>query len=474
MNSSTDSLAIEQMDNPATDTNPDQTNPMSVASQPQPITTPATTTTTNSPTMDNTNPPKFTDPPALEHPLPAWVINRTKNKQKKPGKHDGLRLPSRPSFAPPPRKQHQYNSNNNNNPSGGSNNGIVRPSPHTNHGTTTTTTAPQHMFTPRAIEALSEFPSHEQKLANSFALQIPAVSYKHAPVRPAIGQGLKPFPYKVGSEKYLKPTSPRLDLGTGKGFNGRRNQGGPATSGTTIGTATAISSTSTVFAAKSRQKTKALAASPKKDRTMSLESVNDDEEDGVPTTSSITATRTAATGNIDNPDYLRIDISKLPLEMFDSSEYERRSSPEQWLINQDTGVNEGTTTGKSMYWVNGAWSWRGCDVLSYDSIGRKYTIRFRGSQRLKKVKRINLRFDHEDYATFDARVKAAKTKREQCKARLRLRHYMQDMPVEDVRPVRGSILKAICRRIAMPQVSGGKKVDDERVFVVVVVERLMN
>jgi hypothetical protein len=30
------------------------------------------------------------------------------------------------------------------------------------------------------------------------------------------------------------------------------------------------------------------------------------------------------------------------------------------------------------------------------------------------------------------------------------------MPVEDVRPVRGSILKAICRRIAMPQVSGGK------------------
>ena len=190
---------------------------------------------------------------------------------------------------------------------------------------------------------------------------------------------------------------------------------------------------------------------------MSLESVNDDEEDGVPTSSSITATRKAATGNIDNPDYLRIDISKLPLEMFDSSEYERRSSPEQWLINQDTGVNEGTTTGKSMYWVNGAWSWRGCDVLSYDSIGRKYTIRFRGSQRLKKVKRINLRFDHEDYATFDARVKAAKTKREQCKARLRLRHYMQDMPVEDVRPVRGSILKAICRRIAMPQVSGGRK-----------------
>ena len=136
---------------------------------------------------------------------------------------------------------------------------------------------------------------------------------------------------------------------------------------------------------------------------------------------------------------------------------------------QDTGVNEGTTTGKSMYWVNGAWSWRGCDVLSYDQLSRKYTIRFRGSQRLKKVKRINLRFDHEDYANFDARVKAAKAKREQCKARLRLRHYMQDMPVEDVRPVRGSILKSICRRIAMPQVSGGKVLENVEVVATVLV-----
>jgi hypothetical protein len=73
-------------------------------------------------------------------------------------------------------------------------------------------------------------------------------------------------------------------------------------------------------------------------------------------------------------------------------------------------------------------------------------------------------------------VKAAKTKRDQCKARLRLRHYMQDMPVEDVRPVRGSILKAICRRIAMPQVSGGKMSTTNVFFVVVVVvvECLMN
>ena len=64
---------------------------------------------------------------------------------------------------------------------------------------------------------------------------------------------------------------------------------------------------------------------------MSLESVNDEE-------AGTAATRTAAAGgNIDNPDYLRIDISKLPLEMFDSSDYERRSSPEQWLVNKTRG-----------------------------------------------------------------------------------------------------------------------------------------
>ena len=61
--------------------------------------------------------------------------------------------------------------------------------------------------------------------------------------------------------------------------------------------------------------------------------------------------------------------------MFDSSEYERRGSPEQWLINQNTGKNDGTTTGKSMYWVNGEWVWRSCDVLSYDNIETKFTIR---------------------------------------------------------------------------------------------------
>ena len=46
---------------------------------------------------------------------------------------------------------------------------------------------------------------------------------------------------------------------------------------------------------------------------------------------------------------------------------------------------------------------------------------------------------------------------------------MQDMPVEDVRPVRGSILKSICRRIAMPQVSGGKVLENVEVVATVLV-----
>ena len=361
---------------------------------------------------------KFTDPPPMDHPMPAWVIDRTMRKNKK---ETQLRLPSRPAFAPPPRGMETH---------------ITRPSPHT-----------LHMFTPRAIEHATH-PTHETRNAKTLALKKPIVSYRHAPVRPAIGKELRPFPFKVGQEKYLKPTSPRLTSGEGNKDEETKQEADLIPSAATVAAAKSpLSKSSRRQAAATATAT--ATATTATTSTMSLESV-----DGADLNTKTTPLGEG--GNVDDPQYLRIDLSKLPLELFDSTVYETRP-PEAWLTSLETGENTGTTTGKSMYWVGGEWIWRSCDVLSYDLEDARYTIRFRGSQRLKKVRRINLRFDHENHELFEKRVFAAQSAREECKARLRLQHYMQDMPVENVSPVRSEILKSICRRIAMPQVTGGAK-----------------
>ena len=353
------------------------------------------------PSQPQSHTPRFTDPPLLDHPMPAWIKNRTVRKSKK---ENNLRLPSRPAFAPPPRGMETQ---------------LTRPSPHT-----------QHMFTPRAIESATHL-THATRTEETLALKKPIVSYLHAPIRPAIGsKGLKPFPYKIGSEKYTKATSPRVN----EDYE------------------IEVSSAATVAARNSPLKKK-----KKKGRTMSLESMNgEEEEEDEKEATKMTSTPLGEGGNVDDPQYLRIDLSKLPLELFDSTIYETKSHPSKWL-QDDEGNDLGTTTGKSMYWVNGAWNWRSCDVLSYNEMEARYTIRFRGSQRLKKVRRINLRFDLEDPNLFHTRIMAAKKKREECKQRLRLEHYMLDMPVEEVAPISNDILKSICTRIAMPQVLGGYK-----------------
>ena len=384
------------------------------------------------------NIPRFSDPPSLEHPMPAWVINRTSKKNKKELK---LRLPSRPAFAPPPRGMETQ---------------ITRPSPHT-----------AHMFTPRAIESATE-KSHVTRVAESLAMKKPIVSYKRAPIRPAVGKQLQPFPYKNGSSKYREATiSPRADSGNeyGSSIDSGSSSGSSSGSGSSSSKtfseeksddATLVSAAK-VAAIRNAKRTEVMLSPKSKkrkellSRDMSLESVDNDEMGDIVSGAFVDSS------NVDDPQYLRIDLSKLPLELFDSSIYDTKT-PEEWLLKNDgTNENTGTTTGKSMYWVGNEWIWRSCDVLSYDAESMRYTLRFRGSQRLKKVRRINIRFDHENPINFEKRILAAKKAREECKAQLRLQHYMQDMPVENVAPIRSKILKSICTRIAMPLVSGASR-----------------
>ena len=94
--------------------------------------------------------PKFSDPPALDHPMPAWVHNLAKEKANKK-KVVELRLPTRPAYAAPNRmsdqvisavasKESAIRTGRDGYPEHDDRMRVRRPAPHK-----------YHMFTPRAI-----------------------------------------------------------------------------------------------------------------------------------------------------------------------------------------------------------------------------------------------------------------------------------------------------------------------------------
>ncbi len=57
-----------------------------------------------------------------------------------------------------------------------------------------------------------------------------------------------------------------------------------------------------------------------------------------------------------DPDYLKIDQSKLPLEIFDNIEFEQADlPPSEWLASRSNG--------KAPYFINGKWLWRPVEIL---------------------------------------------------------------------------------------------------------------
>jgi len=95
-------------------------------------------------------------------------------------------------------------------------------------------------------------------------------------------------------------------------------------------------------------------------------------------------------------DFLKLDQSKLPLEMFDNVEFaDKDLSPQQWLA---TGSG-----GKSPYFHNGTWVWRTVEVLGYDAATHEYVVKFVPDGIEKKVRRLNLQFDKEDAVIFKVR-----------------------------------------------------------------------
>ena len=136
----------------------------------------------------------------------------------------------------------------------------------------------------------------------------------------------------------------------------------------------------------------------------------------------------------DDDEFLRLDQSKLPLELFDSSEYESHT-PEEWLAIGCGGL--------SPYYRDGRWRWEPCDVLDYDARSGRYLVQFHRSGKQKYVKRINLLFDAEDRATFCERLKFCLKFRENTKSAIRFQHFVEQQPEDSSSPMADAWLSDI-------------------------------
>jgi hypothetical protein len=100
-----------------------------------------------------------------------------------------------------------------------------------------------------------------------------------------------------------------------------------------------------------------------------------------------------------SPEFLKLDMSQLPLSAYDSPELFDRQSPEEWI--ESSG---GRGLSPFMRGSSGPREWLPCDVLGYDAASDQFSIRFDHNGFAKKVHRLRLTFDGEDRAMFDRRV----------------------------------------------------------------------
>ena len=114
--------------------------------------------------------------------------------------------------------------------------------------------------------------------------------------------------------------------------------------------------------------------------------------------------------------FLRLDESKMPLEKFDSDEYETHG-PDEWIaLAQKSDMLAHTPK-----YVSGEWTWARCKVLSYSHSAERYRVAFCDDDGKltgggKEVKRLSLRFDIEEKEAFDERKRSANDRREKTKA----------------------------------------------------------
>lgn len=141
-----------------------------------------------------------------------------------------------------------------------------------------------------------------------------------------------------------------------------------------------------------------------------------------------------------HPEYLKIDQSKLPLEMFDDVELEELDkSPEEWL--------KSGSTASTPYYHNGEWIWRPVAVKSYNPSSQEFEVHFLPNGITKFVKRLNLQFDLEDAAKFKNRREIAESNRNEAKRIMRMDFFVDIQQTNEIKIISKSSIKKIHERI---------------------------
>ena len=134
-------------------------------------------------------------------------------------------------------------------------------------------------------------------------------------------------------------------------------------------------------------------------------------------------------------DFLRIDQSRLPLELFDES-------GETPTIS--AGLVLACGRGRSPLYDNGEWVWEHCTVSAYDEESQRFSIRFVKDGREKSVLRLSLVFDNEDFEKFSLRLQGCRSRREEAKAMARLDFFIRRQPTERLPGISDERWKRIC------------------------------
>jgi dynein heavy chain len=139
-------------------------------------------------------------------------------------------------------------------------------------------------------------------------------------------------------------------------------------------------------------------------------------------------------------EYLKIDQSKLPLEMFDNVELEALDkTPEQWLATLSTGTTP--------FYHSGEWIWRPVAVKKYDPVTDEYEVHFLPNGITKRVKRLNLQFDLEDQGKFKSRREMAEDARNEAKQTMRLDFFIEKQPTSEIRIISKKSIRKIHERV---------------------------
>ncbi len=138
--------------------------------------------------------------------------------------------------------------------------------------------------------------------------------------------------------------------------------------------------------------------------------------------------------------YLKLDQSKLPLEIFDDIELAALDkTPEQWV--------ESHSMAKTPYYQGNEWVWRPCQVFRYDSDIKSFEVQLIPDGVTKWVTRLNLQFDKEDKKLFKRRREVAEAMRNEAKQTMRLDHFITMQPKDSIRVIRQQGIQRIHERI---------------------------